>query len=319
MQATLQINESLPVLSCNFEQLKAWAMELAERYAGIVVTEDAIAEVKRDMAEINKAKKAVDEARKEAVRRVSEPIRAFEAQIREVCGIFDDAYGKLSTQVKAFENAQREEKRRLVEALIQEAVDAAYGEAPHLPIPVQEAWLNKSTSLKAVREAVAALIEKDLEEARRRKALEQARQDRAAAMESHVKALNEKHGLDIPVSRFIVGLDSHSEIPLSDMLADIDAVYAKSIETKNRERQAANDAAPAMVSASPDAAVKLTSQPQNAGQSSAEPLEKAEAPAEKRAMSIILEYDVDNEAAVKACLENLKMLCVNFGARYRQE
>ena len=46
----LKIEPKLPVLSFNFEQLKAWATSLTERYANMVVTEEAIADVKRDMA-----------------------------------------------------------------------------------------------------------------------------------------------------------------------------------------------------------------------------------------------------------------------------
>lgn len=300
MQTKLQINESLPVLAFNFEQLKAWATELAERYAGIVVTEDAIAEVKRDMAEINKAKKAVDEARKEAVRRVSEPIHAFEAQIREVCGIFDDAYGKLSTQVKVFENAQREEKRKLVEALIDEAVEAAYGEGPYPPMTIQESWLNKSTSLKAVREAVAAIIEKDLEEARRRKALEQAQQERAAAIETAVEAASARHGVKLAVSLFMVPGNLNLETRLADIQSAIDKCAAdeavrQKAASQPKEQPAANPSGQPV--------------PQSAGPQSEE----------LRAMSVIIQFQAANEPQVKSCLATLKTLCVGFGARYRQE
>lgn len=118
----LQIDPKLPVLAFNFEQLKSWATEIAERYADMVVTEDAITDVKRDMADINKVKKAVEDSRKEAVKRVSEPIRTFEAQIKEVCAIFDTAYNKLGEQVKAFEDKQREEKRAVVHEIIAKAV-----------------------------------------------------------------------------------------------------------------------------------------------------------------------------------------------------
>lgn len=322
MNAELKINETLPALAFNFEQLRAWATGLTERYANLVVSEDAIADVKRDMAEINKAKKAVDDARKEAVRRVSEPIRAFETQIKEVCAIFDTAYGKLSGQVKAFEDAQREEKRNNVLELIGQCfADAfgAHGDWPDFEIPVQEKWLNKTTSLKSVREDVAAIIQRHIEEARRLKELEQARQDRAAAIESHVKALNEKYGLNMPVSRFLVGMGMNTERPLADVLDDINQAYARVMENTKREQQAAKNAAPATSSASTGAAVKSSPQPENAGQSSADLLGKAEAPAQTRTMSVVLEYPVGNEAQVKACLENLKTLCVNFGARYRQE
>ena len=80
----LKIEPKLPVLSFNFEQLKTWATSLTERYANMVVTEEAIADVKRDMADINRAKKIVDDSRKEAVRRVSEPLtqRMFQGERR---------------------------------------------------------------------------------------------------------------------------------------------------------------------------------------------------------------------------------------------
>lgn len=317
MSAELKINETLPVLAFNFEQLKGWATEIAERYAGVVVTEEAIADVKRDMADINKAKKAVDDARKEAVRRVSEPIRSFESQIKEVCAIFDTAYAKLGEQVKAFEDAQREEKRKIVDGIIKEENGTALGDGPWLHIPMQEKWLNKTTSLKSIREEVAAIIQRHVEEEDRKAALEQARQDRTAAIENHVAGLNTRHGFSFPVARFFGERNLDLTVPLEVVLSGISAFIEN--ENTKRERQKAKDAAPAVPSASPGAAVKSTPQPENAGQSSAAPLGEAEAPAQTRTMSVVFEYPVSNEAKVKACLETLKPLCVNFGARTRQE
>lgn len=302
MNAELNIHETLPVLAFNFEGLKAWAEGLTARYADLVVTEDAIADVKRDMAEINKAKKAVDDARKEAVRRVSEPIRTFETQIKEVCGIFDDAYGKLSGQVKTFEDKQREEKRADVHAIIANAVlGSGYG----LTIPVQDKWLNKTTSLKSVREDVDALIGRHMEEEQRKKALEQARQDRAAAIESHVKALNQQHGLELPVHRFMTTYLTDMSVSLEQAHRRINDVFANEVELRQIEESARKTLA--SVSERKAAPVE---QP-------ALKTEQQSSPAQTRAMSIVIEYDVRNEARIKACLENLKPLCVNFGARYR--
>lgn len=308
----LKIEPKLPVLAFNFDQLKAWATALAERYASIVVTEDAIADVKRDMAELNKAKKAVDDARKEAVRRVSEPIRAFETQIKEVCGIFDDAYGKLSGQVKAYEDAQREAKRKDIEGLIIEANMNAFGEPAFLDIPVQDKWLNKTTSVKAIREDIAAIIDRHMEEEQRKRALEQARQDRAAAIESHVKALNQQYGYDLPVAVFMGASFLDVNTPLADVLKRV-AHYFQ-LEKEKLEQQAKKAAAASRPVATPQPA---TSAPTDVTPPAQSASVENPAPAETRAMSIVLEYDVANEAAVKACLENLKTLCVNFGARYR--
>lgn len=303
----LKIEPKLPVLAFNFDQLKAWATALAEHYATIVVTEDAIADVKRDMAELNKAKKAVDDARKEAVRRVSEPIRAFEAQIKEVCGIFDDAYGKLSGQVKAYEDAQREAKREDVAGLIIEANMNAFGEPAFLDIPVQDKWLNKTTSIKAIREDIAAIIERHMEEQQRKKALEQAREDRAAAIESHVKSLNLQHGLELPVHRFMTTYLTDMSVSLEHAHRRIDDVFANEVEL----RQAEESARKTLAECSSPVSDKKPCHSEIARN------EQQDAPVQTRAMSIVLEYDVANEARVKACLETLKPLCVSFGARYR--
>ena len=300
----LHVEPQLPVLSCNFEQLRAWATGLTERYINMVVTEDALVEVKKDMADLNKNKAKLEEARKEVVRRVSEPIKSFEAQIKEVVGIFDAVYTSLSGQVKAFEDAQRNEKRKHVEGLIIEANMNAFGEPAFLDIPVQDKWLNKTTSVKAIREDIAAIIERHMEEQQRKKALEQARQDRAAAIENHVKALNLRHNMSQPVSRFLSGSALDISVPLSDVLLGIEEFFAREAAkpsgrfngTSLNHSQVAQEAAPEKPV---DAANTVT------------------APAQTRAMSIVLEYDTINEARVKACLETLKPMCVSFGARYR--
>ena len=307
----LHIEPQLPVLSCNFEQLRAWATGLTERYINMVVTEDALVEVKKDMADLNKNKAKLEEARKEVVRRVSEPIRSFEAQIKEVVGIFDAVYTSLSGQVKAFEDAQRNEKRKHVEGLIIEANMNAFGSPAYLEIPIQEKWLNKTASFKSIREDLAAIVERHMAEEERRKALEQARQDRAAAIENHVKALNEKHYLNIPVSRFIVNMASLSERPLADVLdvlADIDQAYADALDQREKQRQAMRSARPASGWPTPK---------QAPAEQPAPAVEQPAAPAQTRAMSIVLEYDTAKEEQVQACLATLKTLCVGYGARYR--
>jgi hypothetical protein len=297
----LQIQETLPVLAFNFEQLKAWASGLTARYNGLVVTEEAIADVKRDMAELNKAKKAVDDARKEAVRRVSEPIRAFEAQVKEVCGIFDDAYGKLSGQVKAHEDAQREAKRKDVEGMIVEANMNAFGEAAFLDIPVQDKWLNKTTSIKSIREDIGAIIERHIEEEQRRKALEQARQDRVAAIESHVHALNQRHELSLPVHRFMFKQYTDLTIPIDAVFADVRAVFEG--EARKAAAEGSPHIRPTPTERKPDPAEQA---PQKT---------KSATPASTSVMSVIFEYDPANQARISACLTNLRSLCISFTTR----
>ena len=302
-QQELHIKETLPALSFNYDQLKEWAHGLTARYADMVVTEDSVADVKRDMAELNKNKAKLETARKEIVRRLSEPLRAFETQIKEICGIFDETYSRLGDQVKGFENAQREQKRKDVEGLIIEANMNNFGNPAALDIPIQEKWLNKTTSWKTIREDLAAIVQRHFDDLKQKQALEQARQDRAASIENYVKTLNREYGYDLPLALFIGDSFLDASVSISDVFKRIAHYFT--LEKEKLERQAQKEA-------STTAAVSQQKAPAAAPATKPVP-----DPAQTRAMSIVLEYDVNNEARIKACLENLKPLCAKFGARYR--
>lgn len=291
----LKLQTTLPALSFDAEALKAWALSLTEKYMGLVVTEEAVADAKKDMAELNKAKKSIDDARKEAVRRVSEPIRAFEAQIKEVCAIFDTAYQGLSRQVKAFEDAQREAKRKDVAGLIVEANMNAFGEPAFLDIPMQDKWLNKTTSLKSIREDIAAIIERHREEEQRRKALEQAQQERAAAIEAAVEAAGARHGVKLAVSLFMIPKNLCLETRLTDIQSAIDKCAAD--EAARQKAASQTVAQPAILPAEP------------------QPNPVPDAP--DKVMSVLLTYAPANEQSVRAALEQLRKLCSSFSVRTR--
>lgn len=302
----IKLNATLPALSFDYAALKSWALAMTEKYTGLVVTEDAIIEVKKDMAELNKAKKTVDDARKEAVHRVSEPIRVFENQIKEVCGIFETAYAALGEQVKGFEAAQREAKRKDVVALIIEGNQNAFGEPNFLAIPIQDKWLNKTTSIKSIRDDISAITERHMEDEARKSTLEQARQDRAAAIENHVVSLNKLHGLNLPLSRFLGGNALSLDTPLAKVLPDIEERFKIEADLRKAEANAKATLAPAAVEQKLAPIEQITPKVEPQG-----------IPAQTRTMSIVFEYDLANEAQVQACLENLKPLCAKFGARYR--
>ena len=306
----LALSPTLPVLAFNFEQLKTWAAGVAEKYSDLIVTEDGVADAKRDMAEINKAKAAIDTARKEAVRQVSEPIRAFESQIKEVCGIFDAAYAKLADQVKGFEESRREEKRIEVEALVTKLIAASFSEGSGPEIPIDSRWLNKTVGLKQIESEVAFLIQRHIEEQQRQAALEQARHDRAEAIEIHVKALSQRFGFELPVARFLNNQAlSDMARPLGEYLKGIDVAF--DLEARRRQAQVEAAAVKPATSVAPPA--EPVAEP-TATPAPADPIVKPEI----KAMSIVLEYSTANEAQVRAAIDALKSLCINFSTRYRQ-
>lgn len=279
-----QITETLPSITLNIEELERWARSVVEPYQGLVVTEDQVPAIKSEMAALNKVKDKLETARKEAVRRVSAPVKAFEEQIKAVTAIIVEARAGLDSQVKAFEERQRADKQREVAFLIKDTLDQY--KITGLEIPVQASWLNKTTPLKTVKAEVEAIILRHIQQERERAELEQARQDRALAVENHLTAQNLANGTAVPVAMFQGHIAGFA--PLADVLAEVSAYCAAQREC-NEKATTARVAPPAPAT-----------QPVASG---------AKPP---RRMSITATYDAINAGSVRAAVQQLRALCTSF-------
>ncbi len=288
--AELQLQSTPATLGFNFTELMEWATGITADYEGLVVTEDMVPGIKSEMAGLNKMKAQLDSARKQAVRQVSEPIRQFEARIKEVCAVFDAAYAALATQVKGVEERQREEKRREVLFLIADTVDE-HG-VPGLEVAVQDSWLNKSKPLKAIKAEVESIILRHLQEERERAALEQAKQDRAVAIEQMVAAQGQAYGFALPASDFLRLHDL--QIPLTDVHAEIEKVFAARAQFARHAASASPVPAVAVQAARPSASSVVSGRPQ------------------RKTLTIQIEYDAMREPAVQQTLRHLKGMCASF-------
>lgn len=289
----LQVRETLPELSFNFEDLKAWAEGITENYKGLVVTEDMVPAIKSEMAGLNKMKRSLEDARKEAVRRVSAPIREFEAQVKEIVAVFDAARSGLDEQVKNYEEQAREQKRVKVLGII-EAVKLQHGVT--IEIPVQDSWLNKTKTLKAVRGEVEGVISDHLEEMRKEEELKRAREERAFAIEQKVQARNEKDVLTVPVATF--NRAANSDMSLIEVFAIIDNHFDRLASERSAEQPKAEKPALRKKAAArePEKTVE-----QGANR---EPVYNS--------VSIAIRYDMAREGEVTALLKQLKSVCVGF-------
>lgn len=110
MLELIKIEQRPAKLGANFEEFRA---ELAVQLSAydVVVTEDGLAEAKKLSTELNKTKAELDARRKEAMALVSEPIKAFDAEMRELVGMVEDGRQKILSQIQKFESAKVEECR----------------------------------------------------------------------------------------------------------------------------------------------------------------------------------------------------------------
>lgn len=115
MMDDLTIDAHPAVIDANFDQIRTQLAQELAKY-DTVVTVDTVKEAKQRAAELNKLKAAIDTRRKEAVAAVSEPIRIFEEQARELASMCTDVRQRIVDQVKRFEEARLEEVRTALEA-----------------------------------------------------------------------------------------------------------------------------------------------------------------------------------------------------------
>lgn len=152
------VNQEAGKINCNFAEIEAYAQEVKTRYSGIVVTEDSVAESKKDIATLRKLYKNLDDARKQVKERYMEPYQEFEKQIRESLEKIQEPIAELDEQVKEFERQRKEEKKQKIEQFFEEL---AGDMKEHLSLEkiYDKKWENKTTSYMAIREDIKQVVD----------------------------------------------------------------------------------------------------------------------------------------------------------------
>ena len=141
----------------NYEPLKAWALEQTAVYKGMIVDEAAIPEAKADVAALRKLAKAASDYRIKIKKEHEAKIGTVLAQLTEFSAIFTDAAGAIDGQIKAFDETRKQEKRAECEQVYQEEIGDLGDLIPFGKL-FSPAWLNKSTSMKTVRDDIQTAV-----------------------------------------------------------------------------------------------------------------------------------------------------------------
>ena len=158
MRMTTDLETALPAeIGFNFDELKVELTERLHHYNTLVVTEEAIKEAKEDMAKLRKLKEALDSRRKEVKKKCLEPYNAFEAQVKELTALIDKPVAAINGQVKAFEELEKAKKLEEIAAAYEELVQDSLRDIIPLKRILDPKWLNKGTTMKSIREAIATI------------------------------------------------------------------------------------------------------------------------------------------------------------------
>ena len=113
----------------------------------MVFTEETISEGKKDRANLNKLRGAIDDERKRVKKLCMEPCNRFEKEVKEVLALVDEQISAIDIQIKEVEQIKREEKRKAVQKLFE---SIGFQKFVTLEMIWDEKWLNASVALSKV-------------------------------------------------------------------------------------------------------------------------------------------------------------------------
>lgn len=149
----------LRVIKWNKEELEGAVRQKIAIYKNVVYTEDNMKQAKADKAELNKLTKAIEERRKKVKKIINVPYDVFEAELKEILALIQEPVGIIDKQVKAFEDQQKDEKKKN----IQKSYDEAIGDLAEI-LPFERVfdsrYLNKTYKLATAQAEVKAKVEK---------------------------------------------------------------------------------------------------------------------------------------------------------------
>ena len=143
----------------NFEELKSEIIAVSKEYETSVYTDETMKNAKSDRAKLRKFVDAMKSERTAIRKKLLEPDVLFGEQIAELTGIVERAIDNIDTQVKDYEQRQRDAKTAKIREFYEENI---YDLAEYLPFErlFRPEWANASTTMKSVKESILDTIQK---------------------------------------------------------------------------------------------------------------------------------------------------------------
>ena len=112
----VRIEQKLGILNWNFEELNRQLDVQLEKYRGLTFTDDQMPEAKKTRAALNKVAKEINDRKIAVKKEFCAPYTEFEEQAKQLIRKINDVSGEIDAQVKDYEEQQRADKRKRIEA-----------------------------------------------------------------------------------------------------------------------------------------------------------------------------------------------------------
>ncbi|QNG04559.1 DUF1351 domain-containing protein [Enterococcus hirae] len=173
----------------NEDQLATLINATIQRFEGLIFKEDDIADAKKARAELNRIFDLIDSKRKEVKKQFSEPLVAFESQIKGYSDEIKRMSKNINDQIREFEAKKKEEYKTIVLTYLEKQAQKHGVDTNQ--ITLRSNWLN-STSFTAKNKLTKKIEEEIIAECIAVKQQKENIEQQKILVESYVKA----YGLD---------------------------------------------------------------------------------------------------------------------------
>lgn len=144
-------------ITFNYEELKTAVQKKADEYASVVYTEDKVKDAKKDRAELNKLKEALNSERIRLQKEYMKPFEDYKGKTDELIGILNNPIGLIDRQIKDFDEKQKNEKKKEIELHFRTMEKPEFLQLNSLWNPK---WLNKTYEISKIRSELQEQVEK---------------------------------------------------------------------------------------------------------------------------------------------------------------
>jgi len=151
-------NPVIPAMSWNKDEAQKNLDEMLAAYTGRVYTPESIKSAKEDRAKVNGWDKQLGAAATAAKKLYMKPLEDFQQSIKEMQGKCKEVSGAIDAQVKAVEQAEKDEKASTLKLVYRDCI----GELePLIPFDrlLDTRWLNKTFDLSEAKKTLCKAIE----------------------------------------------------------------------------------------------------------------------------------------------------------------
>lgn len=147
------------VIAFNYEELKAELAGKLAKYKGLLVTEDGLAEAKKDRALLRKVRDALNAEKITVKKQWMGPYTDFEGKVKELMEMCDEPAREIDEQVKRFEERKKQEKKEALAACFQEHIGEASEYVP-FELIFDQKWLNATVTLEEAQDQIIEICER---------------------------------------------------------------------------------------------------------------------------------------------------------------